>query len=276
MTDLHLTCGDLAGDSVRALLAERVPAAQVRVLRDDLAVGPLADIDTPPCAARVAFWEAVWPPQAPDRPNFSGALVADADWLAGLSAVPAPQEDGRGEEADEGGVPTSITVWHGDSASEQLMLARMAAALEASGVPLLEIACGTGDSRVGTRMAVSMHSPEALAERFRPLPMSAERQAGLAAAWREQRQAGYLIRRWRDGRFHGEDFASLDAALRAAAQPDFAPLARAMAEVMAHCDGFFPTDFFLYWRTRELATAGALELQGEPAGSYPALHVRRV
>ena len=44
----HLTCGDLAADSVRPLLAD---GSEVRVLRDDLAVGPLADIDIPPCGA---------------------------------------------------------------------------------------------------------------------------------------------------------------------------------------------------------------------------------
>ena len=47
---LHLTCGDLAGDSVRALLARLEPEVQVRVLRDDLAVGPLNDVDS--CALR--------------------------------------------------------------------------------------------------------------------------------------------------------------------------------------------------------------------------------
>ena len=39
----HITCGDLAAESVRPLLAD---GSEVRVLRDDLAVGPLADIET--------------------------------------------------------------------------------------------------------------------------------------------------------------------------------------------------------------------------------------
>jgi hypothetical protein len=36
----HLTCGDLAAESVRRLLGE---GEEIRVLRDDLAVGPLAE-----------------------------------------------------------------------------------------------------------------------------------------------------------------------------------------------------------------------------------------
>ena len=39
----HITCGDLAADSVRQLLAE---GNELRVLRDDLAVGPLADVES--------------------------------------------------------------------------------------------------------------------------------------------------------------------------------------------------------------------------------------
>ena len=49
----HLTCGDLAADSVRPLLGAD---DEVRVLRDDLAVGPLDDVECPPCTVRVAFW----------------------------------------------------------------------------------------------------------------------------------------------------------------------------------------------------------------------------
>jgi hypothetical protein len=67
----------------------------------------------------------------------------------------------------------------------------------------------------------------------------------------------------------------IDATLIAASPDEFAPLARAMAEVMGHCDGFFATDLFLYWRARELTTAGHLELWGDPAAGYRDLQVRR-
>ncbi len=256
---LHLTCGDLAGDGVRALLARHEPEAQVRVLRDDLAVGPLSGVDSAPCAARAAFWEQVWPAEVAPRPAFADELVADARWLANLAKQAA-----------------AVTVWHGDSASEQLLLARIAAVLQGSSCGLHEVACGTGDSRAGQRMAVSMHSSEALAALYRPQAVPASRQAELAAVWHEQRARPHDIRRWCEGAFRGEDYRLIDAALVAASHDEFAPLARAMAEVMGHCDGFFPTDVFLYWRARELAAAGQLELRGDSAAGYRDLQVRRL
>jgi hypothetical protein len=256
---LHLTCGDLAGDSVRALLGRHEPDVKVRVLRDDLAVGPLSDVDSAPCAARAAFWEQVWPAEVAPRPAFADELAADALWLAELpSHAPA------------------VTVWHGDSASEQLLLARIAAALHGSRCELREVPCGTGDSRAGQRKAVSMHSPEALAELYKPQAISASRRGELAVAWHQQCASPYDIRRWRDGTFQGEDYRTIDVALVAASPDEFAPLARAMAEVMGHCDGFFATDFFLYWRARELTTAGQLELLGDPVAGYRDLQVRRL
>nr|WP_302474674.1 DUF1835 domain-containing protein [Stutzerimonas decontaminans] len=256
---MHLTCGDLAGDSVRALLARHEPDVKVRVLRDDLAVGPLSDVDSAPCAARAAFWEQVWPAEVTPRPAFANDLAADALWLAELPS-PAP----------------AVTVWHGDSASEQLLLARIAAALHGSRCELYEVPCGTGDSRAGQRKAVSMHSPDALAALYHPQAVSAARQAELAAVWHEQCAGSHEIRRWYEGSFRGEDYRLIDAALVAASPDKFAPLARAMAEVMGHCDGFFATDFFLYWRARELAAAAQLELLGDPVAGYRDLQVRRL
>ena len=256
---LHLTCGDLAGDSVRALLAGLEPMAQVRVLRDDLAAGPLRDVDDVLCAARAAFWEQVWPDEVTPRPAFLEDLSTDARWLEQL-----PYQ------------ARAVTVWHGDSASEQLLFARVCGALQGSSCALYEVACGTGDSRVGQRKAVSMHPPEALAALYRPEAVPASRQAELAAAWHEQLASPHRVRRWRDGRFQGEDYHVIDAALVAASSSEFAPLARAMAEVMSHCDGFFATDFFVYWRARELAAAGRLQLLGDAEAGYRDLQVRRV
>lgn len=249
----HLTCGDLAADSVRPLLGG---GDELRVLRDDLAVGPLADIECPPCAKRVAFWEGVWPIGLAPRPDFTG-VAADARWLAGLAGQSRP-----------------VTVWHGDSASEQLLLARVAAALEGSTLPFREVACGAGDSRVGMRKAVSMHAPDALAALYRPRAIEPGRIAELASQWRAAMQENAAIRRWTNGRFVGEDHQRIDRELIAACSHDEMPLARAMAEVMRHCDGFFATDLFLYWRARELAQRGAIELSDSAAADYSSVQVR--
>lgn len=251
----HITCGDLAADSVRQLLAE---GNEVRILRDDLAVGPLADIEAPPCRVRLAFWEGVWPVGLEPRPDFSG-IANDAEWLTRL--------------ADQ---PRQITVWHGDSASEQLMLARVAAALEGSSIPLYEVACGTGDSRVGARMAVSMHASEALTALYQPRLVEPARITDLANLWRASVEENAAIQRWVDGRFLGEGNAQIDGELLAACRDDWMPLARAMAEVMGHCDGFFPTDLFLYWRARELAKRGVIELSAGAEAEYSKVQVRRV
>jgi len=250
----HITSGDLAADAVRELLAE---GNEMRILRDDLAVGPLADIETPPCRMRMAFWEGVWPVGREPRPDFS-RIADDAQWLAGLP-----------------GQPRQVTVWHGDSASEQLMLARVAAALEGSSIAFHEVACGTGDSRVGTRMAVSMRAPDALAALYQPSLVEAARIADLASQWRAAVAENASIRRWVDGRFVGEDCMRIDGELVAACREDWMPLARAMAEVMGHCDGFFASDMFLYWRARELAGRGVIQLSDDAEPEYSKVQVRR-
>lgn len=252
----HLTCGDLAADSVRQLVDESA-GDEVRVLRDDLAVGPLADIERRPCAMRSDFWKEVWPVGLEPRPDFAG-VDEDAEWLAGLPGQSRP-----------------VTVWHGDSASEQLMLARVAAALEGAAIPLHEVVCGTGDSRVGTRMAVSMHALDALAALYQTRLVEPARIADLASQWRTVAEENAAIRRWIDGRFVGESNARIDDELVAACSDDWMPLARAMAEVMGRCDGFFPTDLFLYWRARELAQRGLIQLSDGAEAEYSKVQVRR-
>lgn len=254
----HLVCGDNAAEGVGFVLGETVAREYLRVLRDDLAVGPLKDIEQPPCTRRAAFWRAVWPDAVQPVPDFEVGLGADAQWLAGLV-----------------GQPHAVTVWHGDSASEQLLLARVAATLEHSELPFWEVVCGTGDSRVASRRAVAMHTPSDLAELYLPKLIGPERHRQLAAQWHGVLAEGAGIRRWCNGAFQGEDFSFIDAELLQHCTTDWRPLGRVMADVMARCDGFFATDFFLFWRARELAVQGRVEIVGEPgAHGYGGLQVR--
>lgn len=254
----HLVCGDNAVEGVAFALGETVPRECLRVLRDDLAVGPLKGIEQPPCTRRAAFWRAVWPKAVQPAPDFEAGLDEDARWLAGLA-----------------GQSQAVTVWHGDSASEQLLLARVAAALEHSELPLWEVPCGTGDSRVANRRAVAMHRPAELAGLYLPKLVGLERRQQLVAQWRGALAEGAGIRRWRDGAFHGEDFSFIDADLLGHCTAEWRPLGRVMAGVMAGCDGFFASDFFLFWRARELAAQGRVEIDGEPASNgYGGLRVR--
>ncbi len=253
----HLVCGDNAAEGVASVLGEALARQSLRVLRDDLAVGPLRDVDRPPCAARAAFWSAVWPAQVLPVPAFDTDLPADAQWLAGLARGAA-----------------EVTLWHGDSCSEQLLLARVAAALDGSDLALWEVACGTGDTRVAQRKAVAMRHPRELLELHRPRLMDAERRHALAAQWRAAVAEDADVRRWSDGEFHGETFATVDASLLGFCTPEWQPLAQPMGDTMRHCDGFFASDFFLAWRARELAARGALHLEGSLQGRYSEQRVR--
>lgn len=253
----HLTCGDVAAVAVGRVLGVAA-AEQLRVMRDDLAVGPLVDVDRRPCTARAGYWLGVWPVAVTPRPDFADGLGTDADWLAGLA---------RGDRP--------VTVWHGDSCSEQLLLARVAAALEGSELPLWEVPCGTGDSRAEGRRAVGMIEPEALAAYYLPQRVAAERKASLAAQWHAAVVANADIRRWRAGEFQGEDHHAVDAILLAGCTRQWQPLPSVMSKLMAHADGFFATDFFSFWRVRELVAQGRVELGGSPGQrGYDGLRVR--
>ncbi|TBU81462.1 hypothetical protein DNK06_06685 [Pseudomonas daroniae] len=255
----HLVCGDNAVAGVTHVIGQQAADEGLRVMRDDLAVGPLGDVDAPPCAERVAFWSAVWPEGVTPVPDFAAELPADAQWIAGLTQQGRP-----------------VTVWHGDSASEQLLLARVAHALESSDVLLLEVSCGTGNSWVQSRKAVAMHAPQALFALAKPRPVDSERRAALAAQWCAAAVDGGLIHRWQAGNFAAEDYQAVDAALVRHARAEPQPLARVMAEVMARNDGFFASDYFLFWRARELAAAGQLVLSGESGEhGYSSMLARR-
>ncbi|GAB3371343.1 DUF1835 domain-containing protein [Azotobacter armeniacus] len=257
MTDgWHLVCGDLAAEAIRPLLGE---AARIGVLRDDLAVGPLLDVEEPPCAVRAAFWQGVWPPgQA--QPPFAAQLAEEAQWLAGLARQAEP-----------------VTVWHGDSASEQLLLARIAAAFLDAPLELREVACGSGDSGVRQRRAVSQCSPQQLRDCQRQArPLSAGRRAELAGQWRQAVAENGGVRRWRAGAFHTEDYRLVDGMLLCLCSRDWQALPLLLSQAMRCCSGFFATDLFLAWRLRELARQGRVDFAGAPQAEFASLRVRRL
>lgn len=256
----HLVCGDVAAAGVTRVIGVDVAARALRVLRDDLAVGPLVDVETPPCTLRAQFWRDVWPSTVTPRPDFGIGLCADADWLAALKRQDRP-----------------VTLWHGDSCSEQLLLARVAAALEGSDLPFWEVPCGTGDSSVETRRAVGMIDPAGLGAYFLPKQVDVGRKALLASQWRSALAGNADVRRWQKGDFRGEDHRKVDAILLGACTSDWQPLARVMTELMGQSDGFFATDFFAFWRARELAAQGRLELGGTAGqDGYGELTVRLI
>lgn len=254
----HLVCGDAAVEGVSFALGEAVARESLRVMRDDLAVGPLLGIDTAPCTVRSAYWQGVWPQSVQPMPDFSAGLSEDARWLAGLA------------QADR-----AVTVWHGDSCSEQLLLARLAHALAGSSVELWQVACG--NPQRPPRKAVSLRHPEELPALYQQRQLlDTARRASLAEQWQQALQHNADIRTWYAGHFQHREHALVDKPLLQGCSPEWQPLARVMAGVMGQTDGFFPSDFFLHWRARELASAGLLQLTQPPATAYADQQVRRL
>lgn len=254
----HLVCGDAAVEGVGFALGESVARTALRVMRDDLAVGPLQDIDSPPCSTRSAYWQSVWPHAVQPAPDFTAELSADARWLAELAT---------GERA--------VTVWHGDSCSEQLLLARVAHALAGSAIELWEVACG--NPQLPPRRAVSLRRPEELPALYQQRQqLDAARRSLLVEQWQQAQQHNTAIRIWHAGRFKYHEHDLVDNPLLQHCTEEWRPLARVMAEVMAQCKGFFPTDSFLHWRACELARAKQLLLSQPLTAAYADQQVRQL
>jgi hypothetical protein len=251
----HLVCGDLAAASVAPILGE-TESQYLRVLRDDLAIGPLAGIDQSPCTTRTHFWLGLWHESMQPVPDFANGLDADAKWLAELK---------HSTEA--------VTVWSGDSCSEQLLLARVAQALQGSGVALWEVACA--NPQRPPRKAVSLRSTDELQALYqqRSLLTTAQR-THLAEQWQQAVQVNADIRCWLAEEFSQHTYALVDEPLVQSCTAQWRPLGRIMADVMAQSDGFFPTDSFLHWRARQLAATGQIELEKPLSTPYPEQQAR--
>ncbi|WXL26141.1 DUF3658 domain-containing protein [Ectopseudomonas mendocina] len=251
----HLVCGDLAGASVMQVLSPAENSG-LRVLRDDLAVGPLAGIDQAPCTLRAHFWQQLWHESMQPVPDFANGLDADAMWLSALSQG-----------------PQAVTVWTGDSCSEQLLLARVAHLLQDSNVELWEVACA--NPQRPPRKAVSLRTPDELQALFQQRsPLTTAQRTRLAEQWQQALHANADIRCWLAGEFSQHAYALVDEPLLRSCRSEWRPLGRVMADVMAQSDGFFPSDSFLHWRARELATVGQLELSEPFSAAYNAQQVR--
>lgn len=239
---LHLVCGDGAAEALRAAMAAgALPAAPIRVLPDDLAVGPLADIDTPPCQARACFWHQLGGAVLRERP-IAAQMSAEVHWLR------APDVD-------------AVRLWHGDSASEQLMLRRVCALLP-PWVQLQAVAGGSGECRCATRQAIAMLAPSALAALpARTLDDTQRRQLG--GEWRHWNSRNDELRLWLDGRLQGADYTHIDNHLLAACEDQWRSARRVIGQTMAGVEGLFVSDLLAAWRLRQLTVAGRLGTRGK-------------
>ncbi|WP_343712507.1 DUF3658 domain-containing protein [Inquilinus sp.] len=247
---LHLCCGDSAAELIRAALA--LPDSAVLILRDDLAVGPLGDVDSDRPDARAAFWHAVFPDEDREAIETGGAFVDQlAAEAAALRGLPEAAE--------------AFVIWHGNGAAEQLMLRRALRALRDAALPVRETAVAPDDRRGDGMTAVAMlerqHVPAAGAA---ARPVAADRRAALAAEWERLRADSGGLRHHRDGIITTHPIDTHDAEILAAVGDDWMPAGRAVGRPMGTITGFFATDAFCFWRLRQLAAQGKVEIEGSP------------
>ncbi|GAB7535678.1 DUF1835 domain-containing protein [Burkholderia sp. 3C] len=254
MSPLHVTIGGSAADSLRAALAAAGRDDTVVELLDDLAVGPLRGIDDAP-ETRAAFWEALLPGPAFDWPLLLAGELTKLSELA----------------ADAG----QVVVWHAQSAADQLMLRRVAYHLRNAPQRLNEVRLSADDLPPpahprGPEAAVStgLFPAEALGARLpEAAPISVLRISRLALEWQEAKQANAELRYWIDNTFKSGLFSDIDALVFDHATEHWQPAARVVGAVIGHADRghLAVSDSVAFWRCRELAAAGRIEL-GDLAG----------
>ncbi|WDD96028.1 DUF1835 domain-containing protein [Burkholderia sp. FERM BP-3421] len=257
MSTLHVTLGGSAAASLRVALADAGRDERVIELRDDLAIGPLRGIDELP-DTRAAFWERVMGDILPDW------QTEVRDELATLEQLAA----GDGQ----------VVVWHAQSVADQLMLRRVAYHLRNVPQRLNEVRLSSADVddpqswvhlRTDTATATGIFPPATLRAKLpEAAPISVLRISRLALEWQEAKQANAELRYWIGNTFKSGHYADLDVLVLEHVPGEWAPAARTIGSVMGCADRghLFVSDSIAFWRCRELAAAGRVELRGgEPS-----------
>ncbi|WP_063533683.1 DUF1835 domain-containing protein [Burkholderia sp. MSMB1589WGS] len=254
MSTIHVTMGGSAAASLRIALADAGRDESVVGLFDDLSVGPLRGADDTP-DVRAAFWERA---------------IGDVqqDWIAGLGDDFAKLETlaaGTGQ----------VVVWHAHSVADQLMLRRVAYHLRNAPQRLNEVRLSSADIddpqswvrlRADQATATGIFSPARLLAKLpEAAPISVLRISRLALEWQEAKQTNAELRYWICNTFKSGHYADIDALVLEHAPDEWGPAARTVGAVMAFADHghLFVGDVIAFWRCRELAAAGRIELQGD-------------
>lgn len=236
----HLVCGDYAGKKVRVILGKW---AHIVVLRDDLAVGPLEDVDDVPALEREQFWLDVVPTEQP-------VYVRLAEEVAVYQTL------------DQCAL---CIVWIGNDCAEQIMLRRIAWYCRNAETKLavVEVESSRGKS------SVALTVPEQLVEHaVIPRMIGTLEQTYLADEWEKIRTDGGGVRFWRHRKVENHPIDVLDPHVVAAIGNDWQLALPLIPRLMEQIEGLFVTDAFLIWRMRQLALAGKVEWREEGADIY--------
>ncbi|MCA8067632.1 DUF1835 domain-containing protein [Burkholderia sp. AU31624] len=265
MSTIHVIQGGTAAASLHEALAQAGRDERVVGLLDDLGVGPLKGADETP-DTRAAFWQRVLGDQIPDWNAEIEGEFARLDQLA----------------TDTG----QVVVWHAPSVGDKLLLRRVAYHLRNVPQRLNEVRLSAADldsaqraalSRTDQACATGMFSPAELA-RKRPVaaPISVLRIGRLALEWQEAKHLNAELRYWVSNTIKSGYYEDLDALIVARAETAWRPAARLVGSIMADADrgGLFVSDSIAWWRCRELAAAGRLELQDDAPDALSSTQVR--
>ncbi|MDR5777816.1 DUF1835 domain-containing protein [Caballeronia sp. LZ065] len=257
MNTIHVVNGDSAAQSLTEALLSAERADRVVTLRDDLAVGPIRDVDDS-ALTRAAFWRQV----LNSAMDFEEQLEEQLGVLDRLT-----RGDGQ------------VVVWHGQSAADQLTLRRTAFYLRNAPQRLneaklshddLQIDAEDGSSgfpgRPDRATAVGMFSPKQLLAKLpTAAPISVLRISRLALEWQEAKYASAETRRLRDNMLVSGTWLDVDEALLDLASPEWQPARRIAGAAMGQRFDFMLSDSVAFWRLRELAVAGRLKIRGTPS-----------
>jgi len=265
MSTIHVIQGGTAAASLREALEQAGRDERVVGLLDDLAVGPLKGVDETP-DTRAAFWQRVLGDRIPDWNAEIEGEFARLDQLA--------METGQ------------VVVWHAPSVGDKLLLRRVAYHLRNVPQRLNEVRLSAADldaperaarSRTDQACSTGMFRPAALA-RKRPVaaPISVLRIGRLALEWQEAKHLNAELRYWVSNTIKSGHYDDLDALIVAHAETGWLPAQRLVGAIMAGADrgGLFVSDSIAWWRCRELAAAGRLELEDDTPAALPFTRVR--
>lgn len=254
----HIVTGDMATASVKAAL--NLDPADIVNMDDDLSVGPLTDVDSVAPIHRAAFWRKIFGPQAKEYEDLYGESM-DAK-LARTSAV-----FNRLAASNR-----PCLVWCGTNANEQLTLRRTAHFIRTSPRAFWFVEVKPADQKPlppnwSTAVAVLNESELAsIYERRREL--SQDERTVFAEDWRDVCADGNdaSLRMVVNDNIETHPISTYDAHILAQMQSDWQRTVRVVGNAMAKLEKHEASDTFIFWRLRELAKRGHLEIDLPDAG----------
>ncbi|WP_147432523.1 DUF1835 domain-containing protein [Pararobbsia silviterrae] len=248
MRYLHVVNGDCAAQVLARALSVAGRDDEVVCLRDDLAIGPIDQIDDAP-HARASFWQNVL---ASDDAALASAFDTE---VASIQALARSEFE--------------VVVWHGRSAGDQLALRRVAFHLRSMpdrfnevGLTLQEL--DPSSVGPGGQTAVALYSTDILRARLPTIaPVSMLRMSRLALEWQELKRVSSEVRHLSTHTIVGGSFCDIDAQIIERLDPVWQALPPFVRSIMDAHTGFYATDTLIDWRIRELVSMGTVAIRGD-------------